>query len=129
MATRSQNHQPSEPVSEWDALIEQADFSAAADVKHRVVVDVPDVVLNLVTKARTNGTPRFTLPVKSEDDYNSKSSVLYSAGLKVTPPATITVVPGIVAEGRFTKVDDVTKATHLRATVGARRGGKTKTSE
>lgn len=105
----------------WDELVEQADYDSAVDRKRRPTVDVPDKVLTLVTNARNAGR-RFTLPVRSSAEYSALSTVLYSAGGLLEPAATVYCAPGIIAEGKFVRVDDPTKATHLRASVGNRRG-------
>lgn len=117
MATRKADPAP----SEWDTLIEQVDYNAAADPKSRPTVDVPEVVLELVNKSRGK---RFTLPVKNSADYSSKSDVLFSAGVLVDPQVTILIKPGIITNGVFVSVEDVNDATHLRATVAAKRGGR-----
>jgi hypothetical protein len=91
----------------------------------RPKVEVPKEILEVLKKAQALNK-RPTWPVRDEVHAAAMADVLYSAGDHLD--ASILPALGTYVEGKWTRVKDwndpEVKPTHLRATVGAKRGRK-----
>lgn len=85
----------------------------------RKTVDVPAEILE-VLKAAQGAGKRVEWPVRDEIHFRTMAEVLYSAGDHLN--ASILPAPGRYVAGKWERVKEISDATHLRATVGKRRG-------
>lgn len=109
-----------------NVLFGDATFEDIVKPARRPDVEVPPEILALLEKARDT-RKRPVWPVRDEIHAAAMSDVLYAAGDKLNA----SVLPAIgrkEADGKFTRLKDWSdpdnKPTHLRVTVGARRGKK-----
>jgi hypothetical protein len=106
------------------------DMHASVTRKTRPVVPVPAGLVDMLTKARAENK-RPVWPVATDEELNARADVLYSAGLQLDPPASVSIRKGFIGEGGvFLPVDPEKdeKVTHIRVHVGDRRGGRAKGS-
>lgn len=112
-------------TSSAPVLFGSVEFDGFAQHKTtRTKVEVPAEILELLTKARTE-RKRPIWPVRDVTHFDSMANVLYSAGDLLG--ASVLVAP-IKRDGEGNAVvlkrEQRGEATHLRATVGERRGQK-----
>jgi hypothetical protein len=126
MATKTES-----PV--LDDWADEVDYDSTVSRKAQPIVPVPDSLVELLGKARDENR-RPAWKIRDVEHYNERRAMLYSAGLKLDPPASVLITPGIMAtpEGgqpQFTKVAELKDATHIRASVGNKRGGRGKSDD
>ena len=130
-------------MSNWDDLISGLHVEEVKAVQPPV--DVPDKVVEMLTKLRTQTGPnggklRASLPTKSMEDANNIRRTLRAAGDKLVPPASVTTKFHYAMEDEeavsndkgeiVLKVKDGAVPVHITFTVGERRGKKSdKTAE
>lgn len=104
---------------DWDSLLSAASLEEKVVRTTRVKVEVPASVLLAVEKARKLNK-RIVIPVRDAAHLKELSDVFYSAGDLLEPKASVIVVP-VGADGKKTVGNAIT---HVRVTVGERRGQK-----
>jgi hypothetical protein len=107
-----------------ETLFGEPTFQVAKFAGLRKAAHVPDVVVKALKDAQKAGQYVY-YPVADASRYNEMANVLRAAGDHLEQ-ATVIVAPVIAEDGDFHRVSKPEDATHIKVTVGHRRGGSKK---
>jgi hypothetical protein len=99
------------------------DYTQATKASRRDNVDVPEEILDTLRLAQRD-RKRPVWPVRDANHFDTMATVLYSAGDKLGASVTVQALKRTAEGTEILKKELRNEATHLRATVGAKRGRK-----